>query len=106
MKEEIALIVGRTVADYILCGHRIPATAKIVNCVMCGDHVALGTMGQVRLKPGESLVFCTPCIEGMARGGEIKAAYSVKSPDLEEQFRRNPGLEKKLMELLRMMGTK
>lgn len=107
MNEEVALIVGRSVSDYAACGQQMPVGVKIVPCVTCGDRIALGATGQASLATGPlSLVFCTPCMRRLASKRIIKASDAITSPDLQEQFRRNPGLEKQVTDLIQSLVAK
>lgn len=101
--QEMGLVVGRSVSNYISCGHPIPKEAKIVPCAICGDQLALGSMGQRVLATGRGLVFCTPCMERIGSSGVLKPDDIITSPELREQMKRNPTVGEQLAKLVQSM---
>ena len=65
MDEEAAVIVGRTVQDYAVCGVKVPGTAKVVPCKCCDTPVALGSAGQHMLATVKTSygVLCCSCAD-------------------------------------------
>jgi hypothetical protein len=108
MNDVIAIIVGRSITDYIMCGHKIPEGSWSLPCCVCGTIIALGEAGQNQMgKSSQSFLFCTPCIKQMASKGSIEAADDILiSSDLRKQMDRNPEVAKKMNSLLKQVGRK
>ena len=102
MDEEAAVIVGRTVKDYAVCGVKVPGTAKVVPCKCCDTPVALGSAGQHMLATVKtSCVLCCPCADRIASMGPLPVTRTVISTDVREQMERVPGMADKVADLER-----
>lgn len=100
MEEQTAIIVGRTVKDYALCGVKAPSTAKVVACKCCDAPLAIGAAGQHMLATAKtSYVLCGPCAERIASKGPLAVSRTVISTDMREQMKRVPGMADRVANL-------
>jgi hypothetical protein len=104
MQEQEAIIVGRSVTDYVMSGAKVPEGARIVPCYCCHASVALGSTGQEMLaKAKRAYVFCTPCMEIIANKGKLPIVEIHHSAEMRTQVERNPDVAKRVADLERKL---